>query len=142
MRFIRQTKSLSVPFPGTIDGLVENFLNAYKKRYGAEAVPEKAGFEFVTYVVEAVGLLPRPDCARYPDAGVDASHAGKGSRPVYDMVKQDFVETPIFRGEALQNGNRIAGPAIIEYETTTVAIHSGQVGTIDEYLGISIRRTE
>ena len=56
----------AVPFPGTVEGLVENFLTAYKKRYGAEAVPEKAGFEFVTYVVEAVGLLPRPDCARYP----------------------------------------------------------------------------
>ena len=140
VRFIRQTKSLAVPFPGTIDGLVENFLNAYKKRYGAEAMPEKAGFEFVTYVVEAVGRLPRPDCARYPSAGADASHAGKGSRPVYDMVKKAFVETPIYRGEALQNGNRIAGPAIIEYETTTVAIHSGQVGTTDEFLGISIRR--
>lgn len=140
VRFIRQTKSLSVPFPGTIEGLVENFLDAYEKRYGAEAIPEKAGFEFVTYVVEAVGLLPRPDCARYPPAGEDSAHALKGSRPVYDMVKQVFVDTPIYRGEALQHGNRISGPAIIEYETTTVAIHSGQAGTVDEFLGISVRR--
>ena len=140
VRFIRQTKSLSVPFPGTIEGLVENFLDAYKQRYGAEAVPEKAGFEFVTYVVEALGLLPRPDCARHPSAGEDAAHAVKGSRPVYDMVEQVFVDTPTFRGEALQSGNRIAGPAIIEYETTTVAIHSGQAGTVDEFLGISVRR--
>ncbi len=140
VRFIRQTKSLSVPFPGTIEGLVENFLDAYKQRYGAEAVPEKAGFEFVTYVVEALGLLPRPDCARYPSAGEDAAHAVKGSRPVYDMVEQVFVDTPTFRGEALQSSNRIAGPAIIEYETTTVAIHSGQAGTVDEFLGISVRR--
>lgn len=140
VRFIRQTKSLSVPFPGSIEGLVKNFLDAYTKRYGAEAVPEKAGFEFVTYVVEAVGRLPRPDCARYPSAGTDPDHALKCSRPVYDMVEQAFIDTPIYRGEALQNGNRIFGPAIIEYETTTVAIHSGQVGTIDEFLGISIRR--
>ena len=140
VRFVRQTKSLSVPFPGTLEGLVENFLDAYKKRYGAEAVPEKAGFEFVTYVVEATGLLPRPDCARYPPAGADAAHAVKGSRPVYDMVKQVFIDTPIYRGEALQNGNRISGPAIIEYETTTVAILSGQAGTVDEFLGISIKR--
>ena len=140
VRFIRQTKSLSVPFPGSVEGLVKNFLDAYTKRYGAEAVPEKAGFEFVTYVVEAVGLLPRPDCARYPSAGMDASHAKKGSRPVYDMVKHVFVDTPIYRGEALQNGNRIDGPAVIEYETTTVAIHSGQASTVDEFLGISIRR--
>ena len=140
VRFIRQTKSLSVPFPGTIEGLVENFLDAYEKRYGAEAIPEKVGFEFVTYVVEAVGLLPRPDCARYPPAGEDSAHALKGSRPVYDMVKQVFVDTPIYRGEALQHGNRVSGPAIIEYETTTVAIHSGQAGTVDEFLGISVRR--
>ena len=140
VRFIRQTKSLSVPFPGSIEGLVKNFLDAYTKRYGAEAVPEKAGFEFVTYVVEAVGRLPRPDCARYPSAGTDPGHALKCSRPVYDMVEQGFVDTPIYRGEALQPDNRIIGPAIIEYETTTVAVHSGQVGTIDEFLGISIRR--
>lgn len=140
VRFIRQTKSLSVPFPGSIEGLVKNFLDAYTKRYGAEAVPEKAGFEFVTYVVEAVGLLPRPDCARYPSAGTDPGHAMKGSRPVYDMVEQGFIETPIYRGETLRNGNRIDGPAVIEYETTTVAIHSGQAGTVDEFLGISIRR--
>ena len=140
VRFIRQTKSLSVPFPGSIEGLVKNFLDAYTKRYGAEAVPEKAGFEFVTYVVEATGLLPRPDCARHSSAGTDPGDAMKGSRPVYDMVERGFVETPIYRGEALQNGNRIDGPGIIEYETTTVVIHSGQVGTIDEFLGISIRR--
>jgi len=140
VRFIRQTKSLSVPYPGSIEGLVKNFLDAYTKRYGAEAVPERAGFEFVTYVVEAVGLLPRPDCASYPSAGTDAGHAMKGSRPVYDMVEQGFVETPIYRGETLRNGNRIDGPAVIEYETTTVAIHSGQAGTVDEFLSISIRR--
>ncbi|MXW48814.1 MAG: hydantoinase/oxoprolinase family protein, partial [Gammaproteobacteria bacterium] len=140
VRFIRQTKSLSVPFPGSVEGLVKNFLDAYTKRYGAEAVPEKAGFEFVTYVVEAVGLLPRPDCARYPSAGTDPGHALKGSRPVYDMVEQGFVETPIYWGETLRYGNRIDGPAVIEYETTTVAVHSGQAGTVDEFLGISIRR--
>ena len=140
VRFIRQTKSLSVPFPGSVEGLVKNFLDAYTKRYGTEAVPEKAGFEFVTYVVEAVGLLPRPDCARYPSAGTDPGHAMKCSRPVYDMVEQCFVDTPIYRGEVLQNGNRIIGPAVIEYETTTVAVHSGQAGTVDEFLGISIRR--
>ncbi len=140
VRFIRQTKSLSVPFPGTIEGLVEHFLDAYKKRYGAEAIPEKAGFEFVTYVVEALGRLPHPDCARYPPAGAGAEHAEKGRRLVYDTVKREFVETAVYQGEALQNGNRIAGPAIVEYESTTVAVHSGQVATIDEFLGISIRR--
>ena len=81
---------------------MEHFLDAYKKRYGAEAIPEKAGFEFVTYVVEALGRLPRPDCARYPPAGAGAEHAEKGRRLVYDTVKQEFVETAVYQGETLQ----------------------------------------
>lgn len=140
VRFIRQTKSLSIPYPGSIDGLVENFLNAYQKRYGAEAVPEKAGLEFVTYVVEAIGELTRPEAVRHHQTGVDARAALKGSRAVYDVHEQSFVDTSVYSGEKLQAGNQLVGPAIVEYEGTTVAIALGQLAVIDELLGISIRR--
>lgn len=140
VRFIRQTKSMSIPFPGSIEGLIENFLAAYQKRYGAEALPDKAGLEFVTYVMEASGELSRPECARYPFAGNDASTALKGTRAVYDMDDKSFVDTAIYTGEILQCGNKIQGPAVVEYEGTTVAITSNQVATIDELLGMSIRR--
>jgi N-methylhydantoinase A len=140
VRFIRQTKSLSIPFPGSIKGLIDNFLAAYQKRYGAEALPDKAGLEFVTYVMEASGELSRPECARYPFAGDDASPALKGTRAVYDMNNKTFVDTAIYNGEILQCGNKIEGPAVIEYEGTTVAITSDQIATIDELLGMSIRR--
>lgn len=140
VRFIRQTKSMSIPFPGSIEGLIENFLAAYQKRYGAEALPDKAGLEFVTYVMEASGELSRPECARYPFVGEDASTALKGTRAVYDMDDKTFVDTAIYKGEILQSGNKINGPAVIEYEGTTVAITSNQIATIDELLGMSIRR--
>ncbi len=140
VRFIRQTKSMSIPFPGSIEGLIENFLSAYKKRYGAEALPDKAGLEFVTYVMEASGELSRPECARYPSAGIDASAALKEERAVYDMDVKGFVDTAVYKGELLQSGNQLTGPAVIEYEGTTVAISSDQVATIDELLGMSIRR--
>ena len=140
VRFIRQTKSMSIPFPGSIEGLIENFLAAYQKRYGAEALPDKAGLEFVTYVMEASGELSRPECARYPFVEEDASTALKGTRAVYDMDEKVFVDTAIYTGEILQSGNIIHGPAVVEYEGTTVAIISDQVATIDELLGMSIRR--
>ncbi|MBT7951975.1 MAG: hydantoinase/oxoprolinase family protein [Gammaproteobacteria bacterium] len=140
VRFIRQTKSLSIPFPGSIAGLIENFLAAYQKRYGEEALPDKAGLEFVTYVVEASGELSRPECARYLAEGEDASSALKGKRPVYDMDKKEFVDTAVYTGELLKSANEISGPAVVEYEGTTVAISSNQFAVIDELLGMSIRR--
>ena len=140
VRFIRQTKSLSIPFPGSIEGLIENFLAAYQKRYGEEALPDKAGLEFVTYVIEASGELSRPECARYPSEGEDASSALKGGRPVYDMETLAFIDTAIYTGELLKSGNQVNGPAIVEYEGTTVAINSNQFAVIDQLLGMSIRR--
>ena len=140
VRFIRQTKSLSIPFPGSIEGLIDNFLQAYMKRYGEEAIPEKAGLEFVTYVIEASGELSRPDSVRYESAGEDASAAIKGQRPVYDLNKKDFIETRVYQGDSLKTGNRIDGPAIVEYAGTTVAIAADQFATINDLLGMSIRR--
>ena len=140
VRFIRQTKSMSIPFPGSIEGLINNFLEAYAKRYGKESIPEKAGLEFVTYVIEASGELARPEPARYATEGDDPSPAHQASRPVYDLDSEEFVETPIYNGERLKSGNRLEGPAIIEYEGTTVAISSNQIARIDDLLGMSIRR--
>ena len=62
------------------------------------------------------------------------------TRPVYDPTLGEFVDTPVYNGSVLRAGNRLAGPAVIEYPGTTVAMVSGQVGTIDRYLGIEIRR--
>lgn len=140
VRFCRQNKSLSVPYQGSIEGLVNSFLDAYSKRYGEEAIPDSVGYEFVTYVVEARGELPRPEFVRNTRVGADASEALRGSRPVYDMTDKTFVETSVYDGDRLQYGNQFSGPAIVEYQGTTVAIPRDRIASIDEWLGISIRR--
>ena len=140
VRFIRQTKSMSIAYPGSIAGLTQAFLDAYQKRYGAEAVPEKAGFEFVTYVIEAKGELSRPDIVRHTLSGADAAKAKTGNRSVYDVCTGAFIDTDVYRGETLEAGNAIKGPAVIEYEGTTVVIASDQSVKVDEVLNLSIRR--
>lgn len=140
VRFIRQTKSISVPYPGSIEGLIENYLSSYMKRYGEEALPEKAGLEFVTYVVEARGELTRPEPARFEGEKEDASPALLESRPVYDTETKSYEDTPVYQGEQMKSGNKLNGPAIIEYEGTTVALASNQCAEIDDLLGMSIRR--
>lgn len=140
VRFIRQTKSMSIPWAGTVAATVEAFLAAYSKRYGNEAIPDRAGFEFVTYVLEANGELSRPGFARQVLAKEDTSSALEGQRPVYDMNLAAFVDTPVYNGESLQHGHSIKGPAVIEYEGTTVLVHSGQDAEVDDLLNIAIRR--
>lgn len=137
VRFRRQSKALPVPWRGSAAELLEGFLRAYATRYSEDAIPETAGFELVTFVVRARGLLSRPELARY-EPGADA--APGGSRPVYDPVAGAFVETPVYPGERLRPGNHLRGPAVVEYPGTTVALVAGQEATVDELLGITIRR--
>ena len=119
---------------------MNSFLDAYKKRYGAESIPDSTGFEFVTYVVEASGELSRPEFTRHRAVGADASPALKGSRPVYNLSAQAFVDTPVYNGDLLQSGNQIIGPAVVEYVGTTVVIPPDRLASIDQWLSISIRR--
>jgi N-methylhydantoinase A len=138
VRFRRQSKTLAIPWHGSAAEALDAFLAAYAVRYSEDAIPETAGFELVTFVVDARGRLPRPQLARY--APVDGHPAAAGSRPVYDPRVGTFVETGIYPAEFLGPGQRLVGPAIVEYPGTTVALVSGQEATVDELLGITIRR--
>jgi N-methylhydantoinase A len=138
MRFIRQTKALAVPYRGSADRLVEDFLAIYARRYGETAVPELAGYELVTFVVAARGRLRRPTLARSPRGAADPAHARRGERDVFDPYEGELVPTPVFSGEALAAGATISGPAIIEYPTTTLALGSGQRAELNELLGVEI----
>lgn len=138
VRFIRQTKALSVPYRGSAEKLVEEFLEIYAGRYGETAVPELAGYEFVTFVVAARGRLRRPTLARSPRGPADPSHARRGERDVYDPTLAEFLPTPVFAGEELAAGAVIEGPAIVEYPTTTLAVCAGQRAELNELLGVEI----
>ncbi|MGH2882411.1 MAG: hydantoinase/oxoprolinase family protein, partial [Solirubrobacteraceae bacterium] len=140
VRFIRQTKALEVPYSGSPQRLIEDFLGIYARRYGATAVPEAAGFELVTFVVGARGTLRRPTLRRSaPRAGGGATPTGE--RSVYDPLVGEFVQTPVYVGEELRAGDTVDGPAVIQYATTTIALCSGQRANVGELLQVEIRRT-
>lgn len=139
VRFIRQTKALSVPYHGSPTKLIRDFLSIYAHHYGEAAVPELAGFELVTFLVAARGALRRPALARPRSGSADPFGARRGTRPVYDPLAAAFLPTAIFAGERLVPGNAIEGPAVIEYPTTTLTLCSGQRADVNELLGIEIR---
>lgn len=149
LRYARQTKEMRVPWAGGagragragIERLLGDFERLYAQRYGEESVPRGIGIELVTFSVEALGRLPRPMLMAHEAAGDDASPALRGRRDVWEPILRRFVPTDIFDGAALRPGNRVDGPAVIEFAGTTVALLSGQAATVDELLNISVRRS-
>jgi N-methylhydantoinase A len=139
VRFIRQTKALEVPYAGSPEKLIEDFLSIYARRYGDTAVPDTAGFELVTFLVSARGTLRRPALRRSPSRSGGGA-AARGERSVYDPLLREFVPTPVYRGEELGAGDGVDGPAVIQYATTTLALCSGQRAEVGEMLEVEIRR--
>jgi len=62
--------------------------------------------------------------------GEDASAAPIGKRHAYFGDLGSFVETPIYNGDMLTYGNRIAAPAIIREPTTTIVVFPGSKVTV------------
>jgi N-methylhydantoinase A len=46
----------------------------------------------------------------------------KTKRDVYFEDRDSFISTPIYDGDAMEVGNRVKGPAIVEQSTTTIVI--------------------
>jgi N-methylhydantoinase A/acetophenone carboxylase len=67
----------------------------------------------------------------------DPSSARTGSREAYWPELSRRAETPVFAFDALQPGNTVAGPGIVEMEYSTIVVPPGQQLRIDQHgLGI------
>ena len=54
------------------------------------------------------------------------------------MVKNQVVETQIFKGALLNMGNQIEGPAVIVSKDTTVFLPGGSISFVYRYLNLVI----
>jgi N-methylhydantoinase A len=125
LRYVGQFNEVEVPgfAGGRVDEtswtqLVADFHRRHDERYGY-AMPG-AEVELINLRLSAIGVTPKPEPPRRPLGAPDPSHARKGERAAwFDGVQ---VSTPVFDGLALEPGNRIAGPAIVEQPTTTIVI--------------------
>ena len=134
-RFIGQGFNLGVDLPDgpyTVQGpqdaeqearwrqqLDQAFRSAYAHKFGR--TPPDVPVELVNLQVtgEAAPLHP----FQAPDLQVQAGTATPtGRRPVYFAERQGFVDTPVYQRALLHPGVQLAGPALIEEETTTVVV--------------------
>jgi N-methylhydantoinase A len=140
MRYHGQNYELAVPVPdgpitpATMQALAEGFAEAHRQRYGFVADGEAV--QIVTLRLQATGQVRKAELRAHPEAGPDARAAIVGHRPVWLPEAGDFVPTPVYAREALQPGNRFAGPAIVEQMDATTLVTPGMTARVDAWLNL------
>jgi len=148
IRYKGQINEVEVPVPaGRLDeaalaDLAADFHHRYETLYGAGAGFREARVEIVTYRVRTTAVSAKPALRPAREQGATPADGARApARSVYWAELGDFALTPVFWGERLVPGNRIAGPAIVQVPDTTIVVHPGQAARIDPYGNVLVDLT-
>jgi len=146
MRYVGQEHAVTVDLPGELfaaqdrAGIKARFDAVHRTRYGFSVAGEKA--EIVSLRGAVIGEMRKPPFEHIAKGSAEPDAAAfRGKRPVY-FASTGFVETPTFDRPALQAGNKITGPALIEEHASTTVAHPGDLVEVDAFgdLVITVRR--
>lgn len=139
LRYKRQNFELSVPFSGdVVDAracaeIAAVFHAAHERNYGFSSATET--IEFVNLKLKAIGELDKP---ALPTLVNTTPARPRGHRRAM-FRPGEWLQTPIYRREALARGQVLTGPAIIEQMDTTVPIVPGDSCAVDGWGNLIIR---
>jgi N-methylhydantoinase A len=147
MRYVGQEHAVTVELPLELfqtqdrDGIKRRFDAVHQTRYGFSVAHEKADIVSLRSVI--VGEMRKPPFEHITVGGPQPQpEALRGTRAVF-FAGAGFVDTPTYQRSALQAGNRIAGPALIEEHASTTVMHPGDNVEVDAFgdLIIAINRS-
>jgi N-methylhydantoinase A len=143
MRYVGQTWTLRVPFPGlpasngTLTALQDRFGQAHEQNYGYRSDHEKVQFVALKVVGRGAGSEPSvPE--RLRPAREDAAHSAR--RLAYFGPDIAWLETPVVARSALST-SAMAGPAIIEEYDSTTVVRPGWHARLDSWNNVLIERS-
>ncbi len=125
-RYAGQYHEIEVPWlaeeaqDGDLRGVAKRFHEAHDRLYGY-CLPE-AALELVNVRAVATGLAAPPPLPEVPPGPPPAP---RDSRAVWSAGDAAFVATPVYDGERLGAGARLAGPAVVDLPTTAVVVPRG-----------------
>jgi len=139
LRYAGEVHEVTVPIRGrtrriteqNVRATIKDFHNLHDQLYAYRDPNCKV--EVLNLRVDLVGRMSKPRLSDLAYSGEDASHAVKGTRPVFFGENGSFVDTVVYEGEALKYGNVMMGPCIIEEPWTTIVVHPGQEAMLDKY---------
>jgi N-methylhydantoinase A len=142
-RFVHQKHEISIPVPagpitdetaGLIEGAFRDLYFELFKVRPADPV------EFVNFAVRVVGVANKPQILPTPRGDGQAARALKGRRQAYFAEASGFVETQVYDRTALQHGDTIGGPAILEEPDSTTICPPGYKIEVDPFLNLVITK--
>jgi N-methylhydantoinase A len=109
------------------------FVRRYEQLYGRGSALAGAQLELVVARLRAKALTPQPKLVRAKRSTSTIPKAAvRKKRDIYWPDLKKRKPTPVFDGEVLLPGNKIAGPAIVETADTTVVVQPGTRLRVDE----------
>jgi N-methylhydantoinase A len=111
--------------------LIEDFHNTHERIFAVKEPGQS--IECIIWRVVATTKIAQIKAKEMAAGGKDPSAAMIGKRDAYFKDIGGFVKTPVYRGDKLTNGNKIAAPAIIEEPTTTIVLFPGSKATITRF---------
>ncbi len=126
LRYVGQSFELSVPFTPAFRAA---FDEVHDRRYGYS--DKAAPVEIVNVRVQAVGKTTPPPFLLDSEGSPDPSGAFVGEYPL--VLESEPTTVPHYSGERLRPGNRIAGPALIVREDTTILLNQADRAAVDRY---------
>lgn len=140
MRYGEQIFEIDVPLTdidwdasSLVESIEERFHRRHEELYTYAARDQEV--VFVNARAAAVGEVAQAGAQAKPAASASPA-APVGTRLAYFG---EWREVPVYRFEALGPGDDLAGPAIIEAETTTVLLHAGDRCTVNALGWLDIR---
>jgi N-methylhydantoinase A len=129
LRYVGQSFELLIPFEDPAE-LAEAFHAEHERRYG-HADPDRP-----------VQLVTLRAAAVQPGAQVQLAAAGEVSRS-RRTIRWDGedVEAEVLTGTGLPTGERVAGPAVVEFPETTCLVPPGWSGAADEQGVLTLEAT-
>ena len=141
VRYAGQLNELIVEVPSPVGDSFDirrQFEDQYVAAFGPGAAWKDAPIEIVGCRLEATGRREQYTPAVLPPTGpVDP----RAMRDVYWPQARGFVSTPIYSGRNILAGAVLAGPAVVEFPTTTIVIPPGWESRTDAVGNMILRKT-
>jgi N-methylhydantoinase A len=106
--------------------LAQAFETAYREKFALTPPPVPIEFINIRVAVRA----PVAGAEVHAQAASAGGGAVKGTRPVYFPEPRDYVATTVYDRARLAPGAKVAGPAVVEEEGSTLVIGPGGTGRV------------
>ena len=145
IRYGRQLNDLIVTSPvkridsvAEWDALIAAFEGAYEAIYTRASKFPQAGYEILEVGLVASVPKIKPVLRKYElKSEKPSSKSVRRKRQSY--FKGEWMDTAVYDGHTLTAGNRIEGPAVVEFRTSTFVVPPGKETYVDEYLTFWLR---